>query len=314
MTTKRQTVLHFELKSHGNPLEILARFNPEGKTVLNRTQWMGKEPRSCGITNVSIRAYQLGSAEPKTVDIEVTYRPKGCTTFVGKTKYDGWTALLLDRKKDGTLLDGHGNPLPDGEPPVYLPFEVHHDIDFNEIDFGKLIDEVDVASVQRLSYDEIVKRIQQSPRFESSITSTFMAPRRHRPSVKIVLSNAPSGTTTDGFGTRIVNVNSFTPHLQQVLFDELTELVNGFVEGRYSIKNMSNDEFVFAELAAVLVDCTPNEEGKESRFNCLHEYLPDSFLDDLAARLTATYEVRVSVVNDPHWGLVLERAQPAAKS
>ena len=66
--------------------------------------------------------------------------------------------------------------------------------------------------------------------------------------MKIVLSNHPSSTAMDGFGTRIVNVNNSTPQLRQVLLDQVTELVNGFVEGRYAVQNMSNDEFVFADL------------------------------------------------------------------
>lgn len=133
-----------------------------------------------------------------------------------------------------------------------------------------------------------------------------MAPRRSRPLVKIILSDGPSGTSTDGFGTRIVNVNRITPHLQQVLLNELTELVSGFIEGRYSIKNSSTEDFVFAELDDVLVDCTPNREGKESRFNCLSEYMPDTFLEDLARRLMATYEVDISIVDGPKGGLLLK--------
>ena len=50
-----------------------------------------------------------------------------------------------------------------------------------------------------------------------------------------------------------------------------------YVHG-YSIKNMSNDELLFVELNDSLVACTPNEQGKKSRFNCLREYVPDAFL------------------------------------
>ena len=49
-------------------------------------------------------------------DVEVSYRPKGCITFTGGTKYDGWTAVVLNRAPDGTLLDDQGNPLPEGHP------------------------------------------------------------------------------------------------------------------------------------------------------------------------------------------------------
>ena len=271
----KPTVLRFALTSTENPLDVMARFFPQGTTQLNRTEWRGKEPRSCGLTNVKMRPHSAGSDQPKVFHVEVTYRPKGCVTFVGPTRYDGWTAMMLDRKQDGTLLDGHGNPLPEGQPPVYLPFEVHGDAEFNDIDFGEFVGEFDLEGVSHVAIEDLLGKIQESARFSASIHSTFMAPRRHRPLVKIVLSNAPSGTTMDGFGTRIVNVNNYTPHLQQVILDELTELVSGFIEGRYSIKNVSNDDLVLVELDDSLVDCTPNEDGKESRFNCLAEYVPD---------------------------------------
>ena len=313
MSSKKQTILRFVLKSTENPFEVMSRFFPQGKTVLNRIEWRGKEPRSCGLTNVKIRPYSAGSNEPMVVDVEVTYRPRGCITFIGQTKYDGWTAMMLDRKKDGTLLDGNGNPLPEGQPPIYLPFEVHGDVDFNEIDFGEFVGEVEVDGIPHVTFDDVLRQIQESPRFSASVQATFMAPRRHRPLVKIILTNAPSGTGTDGFGTRIINVNSFTPQLQQVLLDELMELVSGFIEGRYSIKNFSNDELVFVELSDSLVDCTPNEEGKESRFNCLSEYVPDTFMEDLAKRLIATYEVEVSIVDGPKGGLLLKASRPSRR-
>ena len=290
------------MKSTGNPMDMMARFHPQGKTVLNRTEWRGKEPRSCGVTKVSSGPYAAGTKGPQVWDVEVAYRPKGCITFVGKTKYDGWTAMMLDRQKDGTLLDGHGKPLPEGQPPVYLGFEVHDDVEFNEIDFGEFLGEFEVDGVKHLSFEDAMRQVETSHRINMT---TFMAPRRHRPLVKIILSNSPSGTATDGFGTRLVNVSNMTPHLQRVLLDELTEVVSGFVEGRYSMKSLVTDDFVFAEVSDVLVDCTPNEEGKDSRFNCLHEYVPESFLEDLAKQLMATYEVDVSVVDGKKGGLLL---------
>jgi len=221
--------------------------------------------------------------------------------------------MVLDRRSDGTLLDGQGNPLPEGQPPVYLAYEVFDDVDFNEMDFGELVGEFEDEGVKHVQADDVLRQAMESGHFSSSVNSTFMAPRRQRPNVKIVLSSAPSGTSTDGFGTRIINVNRFTPHLQQVLVDELLQLVSGFVEGRYSINNLSNDDFVFAELSDVLVDCTPNEEGKESRFDCLNEFVPDSFLDDLAKRLMATYEIDVSVVDGKPSGLLLRTLDRTAR-
>ncbi len=302
MSMMNQKLMRFVLRTTEGPLEIMRRFLPQGKAVLNRTEWRGKEPRSCGITNVIVRPYHAGSKEPRVVDIEVTYRPMGCIVFVGNTKYDGWTALVLDKKSDGTLLDGHGNPLLDGHPPVYLRYEVHADAEFNEMDFGEFVGEYEIGGVKHVRYDDWFRQLQASGSFGGSINSTFMAPRRHRPLVKIILSDAPSSVGMDGFGTRIVNVNRQSQHLQRVIVDELTELVSGFVEGRYSIKSMGNDDSTLAQLSDSFVDCS--EPGK-SRFNCLSEFVPDNFLEELAKRLMSVYEVDVCVVDGPEGGLLL---------
>jgi hypothetical protein len=313
-TGPKQSVLRFVLRSADHPMSVMSRFLPQGKVVLNRTEWRGKEPRSCGVVSVKGRPHAAGSPEPAVFEVDVAYRPKGCITYTGGTRYDGWTALMLDRAPDGTLLDGQGKPLPKGHPPVYRRVEVFDDVDFNEIEFGEFVGEFEVEGIKHVSFEHVMEEIRNSGRFSMSINSTFVAPRRQRPQVKIVLSNNPSGTGVDGFGTMIVNVNNSTPQLQQVLLDHITELMTGFVEGRYSVKNMSNDEFVFAELDDVLVDCTPNEEGKGSRFNCLGEYLPDSYLDELALRLVATDEVDVSVVDGPKIGLLLRRVDRSRRN
>jgi hypothetical protein len=303
MPETKQTVLRFVLKSGGNPLELMSRFHPKGKTVLNRTEWRGKESRSCGVSSVQMRPYSAGSNEPRIVDVEVSYRPKGCIVFVGNTKYDGWTAMVVDRKPDGTSLDGRGNPLPEGEAPVYRAFEVYDDVEFNEMDFGEFVGEFVVESIKHVQYDDVFSQA-VGKRFTTA--ATFVAARRNRPMVRIVLSNAPSGTGNDGAGTRIVHINNYTPHLREVIADELVEVLNGFVEGRYSMSGLSTDDFVFIQLSDALVDCTPNEQGNESRFNCLHEYLPESFLEEQAKRLMATYAVEVSVVDGPKFGLLLK--------
>jgi hypothetical protein len=313
-TGPKQSVLRFVLRSAGNPMEIMSRFHPQGNMVLNRTVLRGKEPRSCGIVSIKGRPHAAGSSQPVVFDIEVAYRPKGCITYTGGTKYDGWTALVLDRAQDGTLLDGQGEPLPEGHPPVFRPVEVFGDVDFNEIDFGEFVGEFEVEGVKHVSFEYVMGRVQKSGRVNVGMNASFVAPRRHRPLVKIVLSNNPSGTGVDGFGTMIVNINKSTPQLQQAILDYVTELVNGFVEGRYSVKSMSTDDFVFAELNDVLVDCTPNEEGRQSRFNCLGEYLPDSFLDELALRLIATYDVDVSIVDGPKIGLLLRRIDRSGRN
>src|SRR5262249_9402659 len=146
----------------------------------------GKEPRSCGITSVRGRPHAGGSPEPIVFDIEVSYRPKGCITYTGGTKYDGWTALMLDRAQDGTLLDGQGKPLVEGHPPVYRRVEVFDGVDFNEIDFGEFIGEFEVEGVKHVSFEHVIEQMENSGRFTMSVDSKFVAPRRHRPHVKIV--------------------------------------------------------------------------------------------------------------------------------
>lgn len=306
MSAVKQTVLKFVLKTTGNPMEVMARFHPKGQTVLNSKEWRGKEPRSCGVTRVKGRPHSIGS-ESLVFDIEVNYRPKGAITFVGDTRYDGWTAMILDRMNDGTLLDGNGKPLPEGHPPVYLPFELHPDVDYNAIDFGEFVGETEVKAIRRVQFAEVMRQMQESGYFNASISSSFMAPRTHRPLVKIVLTNSPSSTSSDGFGTRIVNIDMATPQLQQVVVDQLKELLSGFLEGRYSIPNISSHDFVVAELSELLVDCTPNEQGQESRFHCLAEFVPSTFLEDLAKWVMANYKLDVGIVEGERSGLLLRR-------
>jgi hypothetical protein len=92
--------------------------------------------------------------------------------------------------------------------------------------------------------------------------------------------------------------------------DELTELVFGFLEGRYALGAVAFGECAMIELDKVLVDCTPNEEGKDSRFDCLGEFIPDTFLDELARLVIANFEVDVSVVDGPKAALLLKTTQP----
>src|SRR5205814_1801612 len=86
---------------------------------LYTTDLVCNEPRSAAITRFKPRPHTAGSDDLIVFDIDVEDRPKGSISFTGGTKYDGWTAMMLDRTKDGTLLDGHGKPLPEGQPPVY---------------------------------------------------------------------------------------------------------------------------------------------------------------------------------------------------
>jgi hypothetical protein len=45
----------------------------------------------------------------------------------------------------------------------------------------------------------------------------------------------------------------------------------------------------------------------------LSEYVPDTFLEDLARRLIATYEIEVSIVDGPKGGLLLRALHPSKR-
>lgn len=298
--------LRFELNvdSAGGPragFEVHRRFLPNGRTVLNKTAWRGKEPRSCGVTRISSRPHSMGDPSPFIFDIEVSYRPKGYTNYVSLTKYDGWTAMLLERRKDGVYLDAKGQPLKDGEAPIYSPKEIFHDVEFNDLDFGVFVEEVDVEDVKKLTRDEAISEVTDGGRsFNTTVASSFVAAHRYRPEKKIILSNAPSGRTSD-----LVNISLSTDHLEEVLMEELSNLMFEFVEGKVSIVAMSNDNATFVDLSGALVDCEPNEQGLESWFDMLHCYTPMGFMEDLAKRLMSVYAIDVSVVPGKDGGLVL---------
>jgi hypothetical protein len=277
----------------------------EGRRAVNQTEWRGKEPRSCAVTNLACRSTAMREGTPMLIDIEVSYRPKGYISYECNERYDGWTLIRLDRRNDGVLLDGNGEILKDGEPPVYLPFRVFPDAEFNDLDFGDFVEEIEVDDVVRTNADAVLEQVKASGKFSASMQGTFVASRRLRPMKKIILSNAPNGELTDGFGTQISNINLSTPHLEQVLMDRMAQLMREFVEGKASIKNLGNDDVVFVELSDSLVDCSPNEDGLDSWFAVLHYYTPIGFLEDLAKRLASEYRIEVSIVEGKNAGLVL---------
>ena len=55
---------------------------------------------------------------------------------------------------------------------------------------------------------------------------------------------------------------------------------------------------------------TPNDEGKDSRFDCFGEFIPDTFIEELARLIVANFEVDVSIVDGPKGGLLFKKAQP----
>lgn len=306
----KSTVLKFEQPATLSPrdmFEVHERYFRNGKRLLNSTAWRGKEPRSCGVTRVSARPHTPG--EPTTIDVEVTYRPKGYISWLGQTRYDGWDLAPLDQKADGTLLDGNGQPLKDGDPPVYLSYEVYEDTDFNAIEFGNFISEGDMDAMPRTTAEEVFAEVMKAGKFSISMESTFTAPRRSRPNKKIILSNAPTGEGVARFGTLIQNINLSTPNLEQVLMDEMSKLMYDYIEGRISLKTVSSDTTAFVQLSDALVDCEPNELGMDSWFDVLQMYTPIGFLEELGKRLQSMYAVDVSIVEGKEGGIVLRHSK-----
>jgi hypothetical protein len=175
--------------------EVQGKFMPGGRRRLNTTTWRGKEPRSCAVTGLSTPPISQG--EKVIFDVEVTYRPKGHISYSGKTQYDGWTAMVPTDP---------GAVVKDGEQPNLAPHEMYADHEFNSLDFGTFVGEFDLEDVKRTTTDAVFAEIEAGGSFNSA-KQQFMVPHRSRPLTKIVLSNHPTAQGTDGFGTRILNID-----------------------------------------------------------------------------------------------------------
>ncbi len=185
-------ILHFDLTTD-NPHAAMKKFWPQS---INRTEWRGMPARSC-----CLRDFRFDSTKPKNLRIVVEFRPKGYISFVGRTKYDAWTLMAIDQKEDGTLLDGNGNPLAEGKPPFYRPFEVYQDIEFNDLDFGTLVEETELLGVGRVAKSDVFKHFANKSGLNDAV---FTAPRRSRQLTKIVLAKSPSTEGTDRWGGRLI--------------------------------------------------------------------------------------------------------------
>ena len=305
---RKPTIMRFKLALE-QPLDAFDIFFPNGHHVLNRTAWRGKEPRSCAVTSIRSGPHLATDKAPIVYDIEVAYRPKGHVTFVGDTKYDGWTAMMLDRSKDGTLLDGHGKALPPGQPAVYLPFEVYEDAEFNEMNFGEFINEVEVGAIEHITYDAVMQQIRSGGKFTGTIQSSFVAPRRQRPLAKIIVSELPLASARDSVGMRTIFIDKTAPHFAEMLFERLYEVASGFIEGRYSLKTISNEELEFVQISAAVMEMNQiaGEQQLRSTFDVFESYVSPDDMDELAKRLMAIYEVDVTVVDGAMGGLLMKR-------
>jgi hypothetical protein len=142
-----KSVLKFNLLSESasvlsptsnSPLRLL--------NLLNSKEWMGKKPGSCRVVDFKQdKPVPLGKTammDHAEFLLFVGYRPNGWISDVkddGRQRLNGWNLEVRDQKNDGTLLDGHGQPLPPGAEAVYLRFEMCHLVDFNDYEFGHFL-------------------------------------------------------------------------------------------------------------------------------------------------------------------------------
>src|SRR5665213_2891018 len=154
--------------------------------------------------------------------------------------------MSLNRSNDGVLLDGHGQHLKDGDPPVYLPYEIYPDVEFNDSDFGDFVGEEEIEEIETVEYEAVMNQIMGSGMaIRQEVNSPFIARHRLRPQKKIVLSNRPTHVYQDGFGTHILNISLSSAHLEQELMNQLTNLMHEFIEGKASINNSGNEDVTF---------------------------------------------------------------------
>ncbi|MDA7503763.1 hypothetical protein N8553_02130 [bacterium] len=83
-----------------------------------------------------------------------------------------------------------------------------------------------------------------------------------------MIANTKSREKQGSFGDRILFINNYTPNITQEIRELVTEAVKGFLEGKYSVPSWTVGEIVFLDIVKLLVDCTPNERGEESNFDC----------------------------------------------
>ncbi len=308
VTDMKETLLKFVIETGEHFMDVSKRLRDDGIVYLNSTEWMGKPPRSCSITNINSNT--AGHHGPPPIYVTVTCRPPGCITFTGNTKCDGQDPLVPYKNREGVLLDDDGSPLPPGKSPVLKVVRVQPETDFNAMDFGKFLGESDVTTVKKVTYDELTAEINAAAltgTFDSSITGTFTAARRSRPNVMVVLSNAPSGIGVDGFGTRITSLNNDEPQLEAKLLDTLAGFVCDFLDGRVGLIHTAYADKCFVDVSRALVDCTPNEHGMETWFDRFAAYTPATFLEDLSKRVMANYYVHADVVTGQSSGLLLTK-------
>ncbi|HET6246908.1 MAG TPA: hypothetical protein VFE47_04340 [Tepidisphaeraceae bacterium] len=271
---------------------------------VNATTWMGKEPRSCRVTNIH-SGWQTGDgSSPMTAEITVVYKPIGCVTFEGSTRYHGWQPMMLARNQAGELCDANGVKLrPDAQPIYVAATSVPvPEVEFANLNFGEFLGETDAPGIPKLKFSEVMATINAGGRFHAYINDSFVASRRQRPDTKIIIANHPSHSG------QFTIVNTDTPQIEQILMDKVTEILSEFIEGRISIVTFGNEaDILFVKMSDLIMDTTYSDEGFVWS-DCLKTYVPITFMEELAKRLMAFYKVECSIVEGDELGLLIKQA------
>ncbi len=271
------------------PRDLFSMFFPNGSSALNSTEWQGFPARSCGTRR--IRAVNQGIWE-----VQVEYRPPNFVSYVSDTRYEGWTALQPLRNSDGALVNEHGDVLKNDEAPCYQRFNLFKPIEFNDLDFGVLVDQKALAQ-QSVSYSDIMGVDSKTLSFDSS--SSYVVTHRYRPHPNILITDRLRPGIQRQNELYLVDPN--TPQIKQVVGECIYEIVRGFMEGRYSLTTITNDKYFMVDLSSIVVDAT----NENSRFECTSDFIPEGFLHDLAQKLSSRYAVNAAPVEGERIGFVL---------
>lgn len=297
MPTKK--LLNFRLKGT-HFVEVYERLMPRRETLLNSTSWRGLQPRTCGVTGIR----QVGS--PGEVVVTVEYRPPGCITYVGSTRYDGWTPMLRNQTRDGCLLSEDGTPLPDdGRPPVHVRPEVYPEVDFNEIDFGEYVNEVDDDTVTAITSSDWMSRLASVQRQVSFGPSNVMFPRRCRREGRVLVVEGTGVRRNRYAHLEVITVGVDTPYVEVALQDAVTELVLDVLGGKLSLRQDTVDGQMFLDLCTIMQDHTCLDAEGAPDYTVYARYVPGSYPFELAARLVEEFPVKVQVVVGQRPGLVI---------
>ncbi len=227
-----RSILRFHKLSGTSFFDVMDLFRSEdGRPALNSTPWRDKPPRSCCVVNLSSEKEAVNEATgevQRVWDIQVEYRSPDVVTYVGDTKYLGWQV--------------HRQEL----------FDVYPTIEFNDLDFGTFVGESEIKPIPTITTKEFYGPDEVGKRFSMGSSVVCVFPRRVRTSSKVVLFDQISFDRRQQIGFR--PVSKLSPNWKQQVADELTVLVDGFLEGRIEMSAIKVEDSTLINLNKAFVE------------------------------------------------------------